>query len=121
MIFARESDDDLASLVKKFEEVVADNEDKKFAVLVNFIGGEIEALKSAAADFASTHKITNAAVVVPNDQPNGPKAYGIPTDARTSVFLYKGKKVEASHVLPAGELNADRITAIVADTGKILK
>jgi hypothetical protein len=111
----------LASLVKKFEGVASDNEDKKFTVLVAFIGGEVEALKSAAADFASTNKITQAVVVVPSEQPDGPKNYGISADATTSVFLYKGKKVEAAHVLPTGGLKKERIASIVADADKILK
>jgi maltose-binding protein MalE len=120
MIYARKFDDTLASLVKSFEKVAADNEDKDFTVIVAFIGGEVEALQSTAADFASTHGITKAILVVPSEQPNGPKNYGIPSDAETSVFLYKGKTVEVAHVLAAGKLDKATAEAIVADAAKIL-
>jgi len=121
MIYARKLDDNLASLVKKFEKVASENEDKKFAVLVAVIGGDAEKLKTSAAEFASNHNITNAIVVVPSEQPDGPKKYGISADAATCVFLYKGKKVEVAHLLPKDALNEDRIAAIVADADKILK
>lgn len=122
MIFARKSDDNLASLVKKFEKVAEENQDKNFAVLVALIGGEVEDLKSAAADFASTNDITQAIVVVPTDQPNGPKAYGISEDVETAVFLYKGKKVTESHIFTSDQtVSQDQATAIVAGTDKILK
>jgi hypothetical protein len=120
MIYARKFDDTLASLVKSFETVATDNEDKNFTVLVAFIGGEVEALQSTAADFASTHDIAKAILVVPSEQPNGPKGYGIPSDAETSVFLYKGKKVKVAHVMAAGELTKKSAEAIVADADKIL-
>jgi hypothetical protein len=121
MIYARKLDDNLASLVKKFESIVADNEDKKFAVLVAVIGGDVEELKTSAAEFASNHNISKAVVVIPAEQPDGPKSYGISADAATCVFLYKGKKVEVSHILPTDALNEDRVAAIVADADKILK
>ena len=122
MIFARKLDDNLAGLVKKFETVAGKNEDKNFTVLVLSIGGEAEALQSAAAGFASTHDITKAIVVVPSEQPNGPKAYGISEDVETAVFLYKGKKVTESYIFTGGqELSQDRATEIVAGTDKILQ
>jgi hypothetical protein len=121
MVISRELGDDLAGLVKKLEKVAEDNSDKKFAVLVAAIGGESEDLESAATEFASTHKITNAAVVVPDEQPDGPKKYEIPEDAVTSVFLYKGKKVAVAHLLRNGELTDKRIASIVSDTSKVLE
>lgn len=121
MIYARKLDDNLASLVKKFEKVAADNEDKKFAVLVAVIGGDVEELKTSAAEFASNHNISNAIVVVPSEQPNGPKKYGISADAALCVFLYKGKKVEAAYVLAEDAVEKERIAAIVGDADKILK
>ena len=121
MVYARKLDDNLASLVKQLETVVSDNEDKKFAVLVAVIGGDVEDLKTSAAEFASNHNISKAVVVVPSEQPDGPKKYGISADAATCVFLYSGKKVKVVHVLPKDALKGDRIAAIVADADKILK
>ena len=120
MIFTRKIDDGLASLVKKLDAVVADNQDKEMAALVNFVGQDAEALQEAAAEFGKRHKISNAALVVPNEHENGPKHYGIPAKTSLAVILYCGKKVKVLHALAEGQLDKDRIAAIVADTDKIL-
>ncbi len=120
MIFTRKIDDGLASLVKKLDTLVADNEEKGMAALVNFVGEDAEALQKAAAEFAQRHKISNAALVVPRENVDGPKLYGISAQTSLAVILYSGKKVKVLHTLADGQLDKDRIAAIVADTGKIL-
>ena len=120
MIFTRKIDDGLAGLVKKLDAVVADNEEKKMAALVAFIGEDADALQEAAAKFGEKHKISNTALVVPKEHANGPKQYGIPAETSLAVILYSGKTVKALHALPEGKLDKDRITSIVADTDKIL-
>lgn len=119
-IFTRKIDDGLASLVKKLEAVVADNEEKKMAALVCFLGEDAEALQKAAAEFGKKHKISNTALAVPNEHANGPKSYAITEKAALVVILYSGKKVKALHALAEGKLKKKQIAAIVADTDKIL-
>ena len=120
MIFTRKVDDGLASLVKRLDEVVAKNEEKKMAALVAFIGEDPEGLQEAAADFGKKHEISHAALVVPKDRTNGPENYGIAEETSLAVVLYSGKKVQALHTLAKGKLDKKRIAAIVADTDKIL-
>ncbi len=120
MIFARKIDDDLASLVKRIDTVVADNEDKKMAALVNFVGEDPEALQKATAEFGKQHEIVNAALVIPQEHANGPERYGIAAETSVTVILYRDKKVKVLHTLAEGDLDEKRIAAIVADTAEIL-
>ena len=121
MVFARKTDDALASLVKQIDKLVAANQDKKMASFVNILGEDADKLKQITAAFAKQHEITNVALVVPRDNENGPKSYKINPKAEITVLIYKGMKVKANHALAAGELNEKTIKAIIADTGKILE
>ncbi len=120
MIFTRKIDDGLTGLVKKLDAVVADNEDKKMAALVAFVGEDAEAQQKAAKEFGRKHKISNTALVVPKENANGPKKYGIPEKTSLVVILYSGKKVKVLHELADGKLDKKQVAAIVADTAKIL-
>ncbi len=120
MIFTRKIDDGLASLVKKLDTVVADNQDKNMAALVNFVGEDADALQEAAAEFGKKHEIANTALIVPKEHANGPERYGIPAETSLAVILYRGKTVKVLHTLTDGQLDEDRIASIVADTDKIL-
>ena len=121
MVFARKTDDALASLVKQINKVVAANQDKKMASFVNVLGEDADKAKENAAAFAKKHEITNVALVVPLDSENGPKSYKINPKAEVTVLIYKGFKVKANYALAAGDLNEKTIKAIIADTGKILE
>ena len=121
MVFARKTDDALASLVKQIDKLVAANQDKKMASFVNLLGEDADKLKTNAAAFAKKHEITNVALVVPGDNENGPKSFKINPKAEVTVLIYKGFRVKANHALKAGDLNEKTIKAIIADTGKILE
>lgn len=120
MIFTRKIDDGLASLVKKLDAVVADNQDKNMAALVNFVGEDADALQAAAAEFGKQHEIANTVLAVPKEHANGPGRYGIPAETSLAVILYRGKTVKVLHMLTDGQLDEDCIAAIIADTDKIL-
>jgi hypothetical protein len=121
MVFARKTDDALASLVKQLDKVVAANQDKKMASVLNLLGEDADKLKTSAAAFAKKNEIANIALVVPRDNENGPKSYKLNPKAEITVLIYRGLKVKANHALAAGELNEKTIKAIIADTGKILE
>ena len=120
MIFARKTDDALASLVKQIDKLVAANQDKKMASVVNILGKDAEKSKTGTAAFAKKHEFANVALVVPRENENGPKSFKINPKADITVLIYKGLKVKANHALTAGHLNEKTIKAIIADTGKIL-
>lgn len=120
MIFARKADENLATLVKELDKVVASNADKKAASFVNMLGGEADALKPTAEKFIADTGVKNIAVVVPNDFENGPTDYKISPEAEVTVLIYKEGKVTKNHALAAGALNKEAVKQIIADTATIL-
>ena len=120
MIFTRKIDDGLAGLVKKLDKVVADNEDKKMAALINFLGDDPDALGEAAVEFGKKHELSNTLLAVPVDNADGPGRYGIAPETSLAVFLYRGKKIEVRHLFSEDSLKEADVAAIVADTEKIL-
>jgi hypothetical protein len=120
MIFARKADDNLATLVKELDKVVADNTEKKAASFLNMLGGDADSQKAAAEKFITGTGTKNIAVVVPNDSENGPTDYKISPDAEVTVLIYKDGKVSKNHALAAGALNKEAVSKIIADTATIL-
>ena len=119
MIFAKETGDNLTSLVKQLDTVVGDNADQQMRAFVNFIGEDREELEEAATKFAEGFK--NIPIVVPVEFEAGPKNYGVNPEAGVTVLIYKGTKIQANHAVAPGELNEEKVTAIVKDTSKILE
>jgi len=110
----------LASLVKKLDKVVADNQDKQMAALVGFLGDDPEALQEAAAEFGKANEVANACLIVPKDNADGPKSFGVTAETSVAVILYQGKKVKALHVFAEGGLDEKAVAAVIADTDKLL-
>ena len=100
--------------------MVAANEDKKMAVVVNFLGEDAEALMEGAAEFGRKHKVQGAALVVPKENVEGPKNYRLATETAVTVLICRGKKVKAQHVLAEAPIDEQCIAAIIADTDKML-
>lgn len=121
MIFARKADANLASLATQLDKKVADNSDKKLSSFVNLLGKDSDALKTTAKDFAAKNKLENIALVVPDDNENGPAEYQINPAADVTVLIYRNGKVAANHAVPAGKLDKQEVDKILADTKKILE
>jgi hypothetical protein len=121
MVFARKTDKGLASLVKELDKTVTKNADQKLSSFVNLIGPNPSELKSQAKEFAAANQVENVALVVPQDNENGPAEFKISPNAEVTVTIYRNGKVAASHALASGELNDKAVKSIIADTSKILK
>ena len=121
MVFARNADGSLAALVKELDKHVAKNADQKLSSFVNLIGSSPDELKAQAKEFAAQNQIENVALVVPQDNENGPSEFNINPAAEVTVTIYRDGKVAASHAVGPGGLNEKAIKSILADTGKILK
>lgn len=118
MVFARNTDEKLAKLVSELDKTVQANSDAKLAAFVNLLGEDEDGLKKTAKEFEKKHKAGTVALVVPVDQPNGPKGYKISKDADITVIIAKEGKVTANHAIEAGKLDAKAIEKIVADAKK---
>ena len=121
MVFARKADDKLATLAKELDKHVAKNSDQKLSSFVNLLGKDSNVLKSTAKEFAAKNELENVALVVPNDNENGPEEFKINPEAEVTVTIYRNGKVAASHAVAPGKLSDEEIKSIIADTAKILK
>ncbi len=122
MVFSRKPDRALARLVKRLDNVVAQNkDDHNMASFVSLIGEKPDQLVNASKQIVDETKAKNVAFVVPKDQPNGPESYKINPEVETTVLIYVKGKVKANHAVPAGGLTDEVADKIVADTAKILK
>ncbi len=107
MVFARNADDKLAKLAKKLDKHLAKNSDQKLSSFINLIGSDQAALKSEAKSFAAENKLENVALVVPDENENGPEEFDINPNAEVTVTIYRNGKVAASHAwLPANSPTA---------------
>jgi hypothetical protein len=120
MVFSRNPDQNLTKLVKELDQVVAKNSEKQMASFVNLLGANAEDLKKSAKDFIAKAKVENVAVVVPQDQPNGPSDYKIDPQADVTVLIYRDGTVTVNHAYAAGGLNDAEIKKIVGETSQIL-
>lgn len=102
MIFARKADDTLASLVKRIDQMVADNQNQNLVSFVNFLGSDADAFKIATREFGKTHNIQSVALAVPVVHKNGPDNMRIGPHADVTVVVYKDKTVATNHGLWTG-------------------
>jgi hypothetical protein len=116
MIFAREINDTLTSLVKKIDAANVENGSKmgSFVVFCSDDAG----LEAQLKDLAKKQKLEKVALTI--DNPAGPPGYKVAKDADVTIVLYKNKKVEVNHAYKKGELKDKDVDMIVSDLSKIL-
>ena len=116
-VFARKTSEPLASLVKKIDEKIGeDNRLKALVVVLTERTDKTAAgrLKKLAEDAGIKH-----VPLTLHQDPVGPADYEIARDADITVLMWKGAMVKANHAFK-GELTDEDIRAIVADIPKIL-
>jgi hypothetical protein len=117
MIFAREINEPLVSLVKKIDSATREHKDAKMGSFVVFLG-DAEDLNSKLKEVAQRENIQHTVLSV--DNPAGPEGYKVAKDADVTVVLYSKRMVKANHAFSKGELKEKDIDAIVLDVSKIL-
>jgi hypothetical protein len=118
-IFAREITDDLAGLVKKIDDVVAENDDKDAAAFVVLLSEDPDAAAPQLETLAKDQEIHETPLTV-YDGISGPPAYSIAEEAEVTVLMWVKGEVKVNHALAADELNAEKIEEIVGNTSEIL-
>jgi hypothetical protein len=119
-IFVREITDDLASLVKQIDEVVAKNADKKMAAFLVVLAEDADAVAPKLEELAKKHGITKVPLTI-FDGEAGPGNYKIAKDADLTVLMWLKRDVKVNYALKKGKLDAETTKKIVADTATILK
>jgi hypothetical protein len=117
MIFARETSEPVATLLKKIDEATVKHEADKMGSFVVFLG-DTDALQPKLKALAAKANLKD--LVVSIDAPAGPEKYGVANDADVTVVLYTKGTVKANYAFKKGELKEKDIEAIVGDLSKIL-
>jgi hypothetical protein len=118
MIFAREPNENLVSLIKKLDAATVKYSDKNmgsFAVFCN----DSEGLQTTLKDLAKKESLKKFTLAI--DNPTGPEPYKIAKDADITVVLYTESKVIANYAFKKGEFKAADVEKIVSDVSKIVK
>jgi len=117
MIFAREVNDPLTSLVKKIDESTAQHSDCKMGSFVVFCSDE-EGLDKKLKELSDKEQLKK--IILSIDNPSGPPAYKVAKDADVTVVLYVKQNVKANYTFKKGELKPADIDKIVGEVKQIL-
>jgi hypothetical protein len=98
MIFAREIDDSLTSLVKKLDKATADNKSCRMGSFVVFLSNE-EGLEQKLKDLVKKANLKNTVLTI--DNVSGPRGYGIAKEADVK----SGPQVGSRRITPFHPLN----------------
>ena len=124
MVFARKSDDALASLVKQLDKLLETHKDAKLKAFVNLLGEDREALEAEAKKLAADNEVKQVAIVVPVEFESGPANFGIHPDAETTIMLYSGRNVKFNYALEKGKLEKaakDKFEDLEKDIAKLIE
>jgi hypothetical protein len=115
-VFARQTSEPLASLVKQIDQKIDENGKlKSFVVLMPKSGDNpTDGLKKLASDAGVKH-----VPLTIGESPNGPPDYEVTQDADVTVLMWKNHRVRVNHAFK-GELTDKNISTIVADIPKLL-
>jgi hypothetical protein len=118
MIFAREINDGLTSLVKKIDEATDKNSGCKMGSFVVFCSDD-EGLEKKLKALAKKEKLKHIVLTTLSNR-DGPKGYKIAKDADVTVVLYTDRVVKVNHAFKKGQMKAKDIDQIVSEVSKIL-
>jgi hypothetical protein len=117
MVFARNVNPQIASLLKKLDEATAKNAQANMGSFAVFCSDQ-EGLEGTLKDLAAKQGLKK--LVLSIDNAAGPKGYEIARDADVTVVLYNEFTVRANYAFKAGELNQRDIDSIARDVAKIV-
>lgn len=112
MVFARQTSEPVAKLVKELDSAVASNGDAQLKSFVTLFGEKADSMKSEGKKMAAK----NVPVVVAKDK-NGPANYKLSDDAQITVVIANDSQVVARH-----EFDADKIdvAAVMSEVKQML-
>lgn len=117
MIFAREVEPELTTLIKKIDVVTEKNKNTEMGSFVVFLSDK-EGLDKELKDLAKENELKK--IVLAIDQPAGPAKYKVAKEANVTVVLYTDRVVKANYAFKKGQLKDQDIEQIVNDVSKIV-
>jgi hypothetical protein len=118
MIFAREINAPLTSLVKKIDAATGSNSKAKMGSFVVFLGAGDD-LQKEVKELAEKEGIKNT-ILTTMSTPAGPEKYKVAKDADVTVVLYNKRAIKANYAFEKGKLTDADVEKIVKDISKIL-
>jgi hypothetical protein len=119
-VFARELSDNLASLAKQIDAVIAKNEEAKMGGFLVLLSEDPDADEPKLIAFAEKNGIKNLPLTL-FDGVAGPPSYNLAKESDVTVNMWVKKKVKVNHAVAKGDLDEATIKQIVADTAKLLE
>ena len=120
MLFARDVNGPLSSLLKQFDAAVAKNKEADLRSFAIFLTDDSEAMEKKLGELAEKQKISDNVPLTIVEDVAGPPSYKIDKDAEVTVLLYTKGKVVSNFAFKAGALKEKDVKAIVAQLPKIL-
>jgi hypothetical protein len=119
IIFARTPNDPLARLHARINQAVIDHKKSDLRAWTTFLSDNQPALEPKLVEWARRHGLSNIAIGVFEDL-DGPPSYRLSREADVTVLLSVNQKVVANFAFRQGELNDEKIKAIVEAFPKIV-
>ncbi len=117
VVFAREVTPAVGKLIKQIDAANIKHKGAEMGSFVVFCSND-DKLEAQLKDFAKQQDLKETILSI--DNPTGPKAFQISSEAEVTVVLYTEFEVKANHAFRKGELTDAGIDAVVADISKIL-
>lgn len=118
LIFSKELNEGLTSLVKKIDVFVKENQEKEMAAFVVFLEEDRAKLEPKLKELAEKEQLL-IPLTFAIDGAKGPKAYKLHQDVKTTVLVYKEKKVNANFALQ--KVEKEDVEKILAAAKKMLE
>jgi hypothetical protein len=118
MVFAREANDAVTSLIKTIDAETEKNGAKKLASFVVFLSSDVKKQQTEFKALADKEGVKKTILAI--DDVAGPKLYKLAKEAEVTVILYEHWKVVSNFAFKKGELDAAAIDKIAGDVPKIL-
>ncbi|MBA2113032.1 hypothetical protein [Bremerella alba] len=118
VIFAREVNDSVTSLVQQMDRKVAENADKKLSAFMVVVGEDTDQIKPTLQRVQVSQNIVNTPLTVFNEK-EGPAGYGLSPQARIQVMMWNDDGLKVNKPL-AAHLSKEEISEIVSQANEIL-
>jgi hypothetical protein len=118
MIFTRELNDAVTTLIRKLDPAVAANKDAKLGAVVVVLTADEGAAESKLATLAQTGGVRNVSLAI--ETYTGPAKYNLAEDAEVTVLLYNRRKVIANHAFRKDELTPQAVETILGELPRLL-
>ena len=121
-VFTTEINDDTISLIRQIDKSVAKHRDQRMAAFVVYLADNPFEAEKQLKLLAEKHNILRTPLTVFRDTNKVLKQnYKVSADAGVTVMMWVGGDVKVNHAFGPGKMRKAEITAVMADTSKILK